>query len=773
MNKTKKINKPKSRKTRRGEESVKKGIEFEDKVADLYRLLGADIVKNIEICQKKVDIIATFLLPGSGTPHRVIVECKNEKSAVAQNQRVMAFAGLLDIARRCGEAESAEIVTRVSWSDQAKGFARSKGITIQTYQEKVSQLIDFTPYLKNRIGEYENGLPERPSEPPLSSYYVEPSAKLLREEKSEILDLHRFVEEWINEKDSYHLAMLGEYGTGKTFFCQRVTYDFASSCISSPGSTRIPLLFNLRDFTKTVNIESLIVGFLDRVCGVPNPRFQLFKAMNDAGVFLLIFDGFDEMAVRVDADTLEVNMSEIERLVAHEKSRAIITTRTEYFISAEEQTRILQPRGQLLATRGVEYMPVRIKPWDNEKIEEFLRKRVPQVPSAKKDWKYYRDQLENIPGLSDLARRPVLLDMIAKTLPQLIASGKPINRPNLYYIYLIGELKRQKVAKRRTLLLPEETRLNIMQNLAAKFYEQDEPAITFSEALEQIATSIQPPRSELEAHTRDFLNCSFLIREGDEFRFSHRSIMEYLVGRALNVEIEQNEPSILIRQRLDVVVAGFIAEMNPDLSTLWKWIDSTRSDDEQTSKYVGGNAVTLLCMQDKDALLGKDLSHTNLLGARLSAADLTKTNLKNTNFNKADFSYTSFEEESLRTANVTGARFGLTSVVNIRQKDMEGSTDFSRFMKYLESSLTKEKSRVFRGSWAFIHTKSDLILAHVAIQCSSIDTLEKIRTHILSNPDIVSIVIYASEYRALESELGEGEMNVLNHVRSKVISLPF
>ena len=63
----------------------KKGAKFQDDVAALYRLLGAKIIPNIEICQKKVDILARFRLPGSPTGHRVIVECKDEKKAVAQN----------------------------------------------------------------------------------------------------------------------------------------------------------------------------------------------------------------------------------------------------------------------------------------------------------------------------------------------------------------------------------------------------------------------------------------------------------------------------------------------------------------------------------------------------------------------------------------------------------------------------------------------------------------------------------------------------------------
>ncbi len=63
-------------KTASGGAAVEKGRSFEDQVADLYRLLGARVTQNIEIHQKKVDILATFRIPGSSREHSVIVECK-------------------------------------------------------------------------------------------------------------------------------------------------------------------------------------------------------------------------------------------------------------------------------------------------------------------------------------------------------------------------------------------------------------------------------------------------------------------------------------------------------------------------------------------------------------------------------------------------------------------------------------------------------------------------------------------------------------------------
>src|ERR1700742_4130729 len=86
-------------KSSNGRAAGEKGRKFEDAVAELYRLLGARVVQNIEIHQKKVDIVATFRIPGSSREHSVIVECKDEAKAVGTNARVMAFKELLDIAR--------------------------------------------------------------------------------------------------------------------------------------------------------------------------------------------------------------------------------------------------------------------------------------------------------------------------------------------------------------------------------------------------------------------------------------------------------------------------------------------------------------------------------------------------------------------------------------------------------------------------------------------------------------------------------------------------
>jgi hypothetical protein len=455
-----------------GKAAVEKGRKFEEIVADLYRLLGAEVTPNIEIQFKKVDILAEFPIPGSGQKYRVIVECKDEKKAVNANQRVDSFSGLLNRARIAGDADSAEIITRVPWSDQAKGAARASGISLLTYHQKLSQLIDFKPYLKEVVNRFEKKDTLRPNDPPLSAYYVDISGEMNIGGKTENLPIvTTYIKEWLKAKDKKNqLAVFGGYGTGKSSLCFKLMYDLSKDYLVNSEENRIPILLNLRDFVGKIKIEAFITSFLDQECNVSNPKFNLFREMNDAGIFLLIFDGLDEMAVKVDSDVLEANLMEIDKLAASPNSKILLTSRPEHFISEIEEQQVLQPELNVFGNRAAKYEPLKILPWIEPQINSFLEKRVPLIKGVNEPWTVYRDRINSIQELKDLSHRPVLLEMIVKTLPKLIESGITINLNNLYKTYLSEEIKRQKIAKKRELLLTEKSRFRILETLAIDNY---------------------------------------------------------------------------------------------------------------------------------------------------------------------------------------------------------------------------------------------------------------------------------------------------------------
>lgn len=755
----------------RGKASYEKGVKFQDAVADLYRLLGAEVIPNIQICGKKVDILATFRLPGSPGEHRVIVECKNEKKAVAQNQRVMQFKGLLGTARKAGEADSAEVITRVPWSEQAKGFARESGVTLVTYTEKMAQLIDFTSYLNELVYRFDKGSPEQRNAPPLGAYYIDLCAERTTKERPLKVHVTDYIQRWLHDvRSEQQLAILGEYGMGKTSLCQKLARDQAAFYLKAPDSNRIPLLFNLREFTKALKIEALVSSFLDEECGAINPRFRLFQAMNDAGNFLLIFDGFDEMAARVDMDILEMNLQEIEKLAGPEKSKVIITSRPEYFVSAREERRSLHPKAELLPTRETEYEPLRILPWDDKQVSSFLSKRVSLSGKAKHHWTYYRDAIGKIPGLSDLSRRPVLLDMVVRTLPQLITTGKPINRANVYEIYLLGEMRRQKVMKKRSLLVSHKARFSLLQHLAKDFCHGDISSITFDDALKYVDESLKPPGNELEAYTRDFLTCSFLVRKGDKYRFSHTSIMEYLVAKAFMDDITRDKPEGFARQPLSSVVAEFLAELSPDTGVLWESIELTKRDHSERIKYLGGNSATVLCRLDATALAGKNLSGTNLSGADLSFADLRDANLEGTVMREVNLMHAKFLRKDLKNAELSDFTVSVWILTKGAERKRVGAAFEAKIIKLLkELGIARVRAR------ATLYGSGGLFLDVLTLQVSDTKVLELIRSKALIELPIQSTSVHDDEcdwlFKGLPKDMKASVSKYLSHVHARRVNL--
>jgi WD40 repeat protein len=380
--------------------------------------------------------------------------------------------------------------------------------------------------------------------------------------------------------------------------------------------------------------------------------------MNDEGLFLLIFDGFDEMAMQVDFDTIAGNLKEIEKLTASPKSKVLLTSRPEYFISAEEEEEIFAP-SSLLEKKQRSFDRLNLIPLNESQIRSFLQRRIPLIEEAEEDWKYYLDTIGGIHDLSDLSKRPVMLDMITKTLPLLIKAKKRINAANLYQTYLEGEIKRQTIDKKRRLLSKREHRFVLMQTLAMHFYKHNRAGVTAKEVKELIKDKFtSKQQEELEANLRDFLTCSFLIREGDNYRFSHRSFVEYLTAKGLYGEIDDDKPDLFKIYSLTKEIRDFIIELQPDKETLWGWIESTKHKSFDEVQYIGSNALTLLNLLGEE-LMGKDFSSTvlndtylhsailtdaNFNGAVLKNANLDYTILRGTDFSFADLEMISIEE---------------------------------------------------------------------------------------------------------------------------------
>jgi formylglycine-generating enzyme required for sulfatase activity len=607
---------------------------FAGEVRKLLRLQGAQIEDGYALGDEhRADFLVTDRL--RGRPVRTVVQCVSTKQGRADEAMLDSFLRRLDKAQRDQRLDFGSIISDAGLAPSAQKLAADYGWKVQRYDDLLAELMDFSIYL----GELDQSFTQaRPNSdfPALQKYYVPQKAgKERRVEAAEAFDLLAHAQNWLNRPGRVPpLMVLGEYGTGKTTFSRMLACKLAQQYLQAQDQAaagnpaglqarpRLPLLINLLDFAETPKLEALITFFLSHHCHVAQPSFELFQALNAAGLFVLILDGFDEMAVRVDEDTVEKHLRHLELLAAPEASRVLVTSRPEFFVKPEQLEHALEPsRKRAIYGRRTDYETVWLQLWDDGQVREFLDRLVPLLPNRIGSGQDYFNRIKDIPGFAnDLEQRPVLLEMIAQTLPRFDANT-PVTRPNLYEEYLKGELTRQK-QKGRTLLLKDDARFQLLQKLAADSYRAEGAGINYA-AAEALVKPALPDEEKTSAakvdhHTREFLGCSFLRHgPGDLYIFSHRSFRGYFAAKEIVPRLLDGSAK---PQPLEQDAIEFIAEMMLETCTdrwyrqqveaalkkegLPDWIE--KKNNGYFSKLPGGLAVEMVYVPAGPFVLGAE-----------------------------------------------------------------------------------------------------------------------------------------------------------------------
>jgi uncharacterized protein YjbI with pentapeptide repeats len=585
--------------------------------------------------------------------------------------------------------------------------SEARYLDVSTYESIWKRLIDFNKYLQKLVNEYRTVAPERQDDPPLEKVYIPLRAERRRYsyqadastasvaatrltavsvEMYKVTwkeDLEQEVKSWLSDPSTTRLAVLADYGSGKSTFCQHLAATLARDYLSAQEheryQQRIPLLIPLRDFSRTpVDLKGYLVSYLKQYCRVDNPDVEALMKMAEAGLLLFLLDGFDEMASRATNDTVAMNIEQFEQLANVSQNKVLLTTRPEYFLTLLQEQQVLQA-----------YPCLYLQPFDEEQVNLYLQKRVPFLKpygdEPIKDWTYYRQQIDEIHDLSDLVRRPVLLEMIVKTLPVLIAEGEAVNRPNLYQRYLEGELERQIRKQRRDLRIKREKRFEIMERIAVELYRTDRAELTSKEIL-KISNELLTPeqQDEMEGSLREIVTCSFLIRIGNEYRFSHQSFLEYLVALHLAKDIRDGKQETLWLNLLTRAIRDFLLEMEAGVvqrSSSTADADTTivSFDKEILKRWfranpksgLSSNIVSLL----NKLLPPEQLRQLPLAGANLESADLESADLESANLSGANLSGANLERANLSGARLHGADLEEANIggANLERANLSGA----------------------------------------------------------------------------------------------------
>ena len=503
-----------------------------------------------------------------------------------------------------------------------------------------------------------------------------------------------YIDLWLDDPVKEHISVLGEFGTGKTWFAMHYAWmalqryrDAQKRGLERP---RLPLVIPLRDYAKAVSIESLFSEFFFRKHEIPLAGYSAFEQLNRMGKFLLIFDGFDEMAAKCDRQEMINNFWELAKAVVP-GAKVILTCRTEHFPEAQEGRALLNAELQASTTILTGETPQ----FEVLELEKFNDAQIRQALSFQTEAATVEKVMGN-PQLLDLARRPVMTHLILEALPD-IEAGKPVDMSRIYLYAVRRKIERDIKAERTFTSLADK--LYFLCELSWEMLSTDQMSLNyrgFPDRIRSLFGSIVQEEKDLDHWHYDMMGQTMLIRNADgDYTPAHRSLLEFFVAYKFAAELgvlaadftELVEPEqscinphaaprsytwsnycrLQAQKRnnneLIAPLKGFVAEdlgelrqsfgqapltkavmdlLLPMVSEtgvrpLMGILEATRGKTESEVGYVGGNAATLLVKNDNAALEGKDLSHTIIKGADFTKVSLRRVNLTDVNLAESVF----------------------------------------------------------------------------------------------------------------------------------------
>jgi WD40 repeat protein len=476
-----------------------------------------------------------------------------------------------------------------------------------------------------------------------------------------------YIDNWLTERGKMHISVLGEFGTGKTWFCRYYAYRQLGRYIKDPVNERLPILITLRSFAKAMTAQQMINDALLEQYRLPfvGSAFEIFQEMNRRGKLLLILDGFDEMARQVDYQTVIDNFWDLASLV-EEGSKVILTSRTEYFRWAKESEKILG--GKEFGKRTILLSPPTFEVLYLEQFNDDQISKVITLRLGEKDGPSMAKQILKNRDLAEMARKPVLIELLLAALDEV--SANILKNQAKVYLYATNKLLLRNIDTKRTFTKTAD-KLYFLCELAWEMIKSGELRIHYVSIPERIKTYFDSrikDQHELDTWDFDLRSQTLLHRNAaGYYEFAHKSLAEYFVafkfaselgclnsefktayceaeGKSCDILIEQKGVTeladtfglfLINDERMETVWTLF-QQMTAKSSSkqLWKVINETRGKTEEYVKYSGGNAATLLSLRN-ESFKGANLESTVLAGADLSDTDLTETNFQGACLRKA------------------------------------------------------------------------------------------------------------------------------------------
>gem|GEM_PF-2378429 len=341
--------------------------------------------------------------------------------------------------------------------------------------------------------------------------------------------METYIDQWLGDPCKEHISILGEFGTGKTWFALHYAYvqmqKYREAKQKGLERPRIPLVIPLRDFPTAFSVESLFSEFFFLKYPGCLPNFKAFSLLIWMGKLLLIFDGFDEMADRIDRQQMIDNFWELASLVVP-GAKTILTCRSEHLLEAEagrgECNLGLKSYTTNIIGQPPRFEVLNLLRFDEDQIDEALSLRT--TPAT-------LELILGQPQLQDVISRPVMLDFILEAVPE-IEAGKPVDLARIY-LYAVTRTMDQNITEGCMFNSPAD-KLFFLCELCWEMLTTDRMILDYRmipARLKNQFGEVVIEEQNLDRWRHDMLSDTILIRNEDgDYTPAHRSLVEFLAA---------------------------------------------------------------------------------------------------------------------------------------------------------------------------------------------------------------------------------------------------
>ena len=525
-----------------------------------------------------------------------------------------------------------------------------------------------------------------------NTVYIPPQAKASLQASDESrYPLMEKVDEFL-KSDQKVFLLLGDSGAGKSTFNKELESQLWTAY---KNNSAIPLYINLPAIDKP---EHDMIAKQLRKSEFTEPQIRELKVYRK---FILICDGYDE-----SQQTHNLYTSNKLNHVGEWNAKMVISCRSEY-LGVDYRDRF-QPGDRNHRPEPLLFQEGVITPFSMSQVQDYITQYV-SVYRPLWEADEYKKALDLIPSLKDLVKNPFLMSLSLEVLPRLVDPGQDysvtdITRTALYDQFIEHWLERGKKRLGEKNLSPQaksafeslidegfaRNAIDYLKKLSAAIYKEQggQPIVTYSRYKDE--NSWKASYFSREEEKQLLREACPLIRNGNQYRFIHRSLLEYGVALAIFDPHDWNgkaSPVSSIPRPVNLTVeeASAISEQEPDLNSALAWrsfmndpsvlqfleerVQQEPLFKQQLLNYIehskidvkwstaAANSITILVRA------GVQFNSADLRGIRVPNADLSygmfdSAQLQGADLREVDIRGTWLRKANLSQSQMTGVWFG-------------------------------------------------------------------------------------------------------------------